>query len=103
MNYKEETLSTTKWRRCHEVHIYNPTEGKRTIRFDEQDVVSAPDGAIAKYMGMITADYNAAESFPLLNPSTGAATGATMTHEQLYTALYSLYMKTATTRDAQQS
>jgi len=103
MNYKEETLTTTMWRRCHEVHIYNPTEGKKTIRFDEQDVVSTPAGAIAKYMGLITKESEAAETFPLLDPRTGNANVATMTHVELYRAIYSLYMKTATTRDAQQS
>jgi hypothetical protein len=35
----------------------------------------------------------------MLNPETGEATGATVTHAELYAILFSLYMQTAVERD----
>ena len=112
MNYKETSISGTSWTRCRAVTIVNPLAGTGernpmtnelrgpTAHFQEEVVVSLPTG------NQIIAGPSCAKSFSadtvitLLDPATGVATGGSMTHAELYRALFSLYMATAAERDA---
>ena len=100
MNYREQTSTGIEWRRCNQVHIYNPLDGEKTCRFDEEDVVSVSDRTVIAQDGYITTKFDPAVDFQLLDPDTGEPTGQSMTHGALYQALYSLYMQTALARDA---
>jgi hypothetical protein len=102
MNYREQTETGTTWRRCHEVHIANPIEGKKWVRMDEEDVVSVAGKTITAYANYISADFDPAGTVPLRDPETGDLTGQHMTHMALYQALYSLYIQTAMARDAEE-
>jgi len=54
MNYKEQDIIGTMWRRCHEIHIYNSLNSSdKWIRFDEQDIIPLQDTQITKYVGYI--------------------------------------------------
>lgn len=102
MNYREQTETGTSWRRCHEVHIYNPLDGAKTVRMDEQDVVSFNGKSVSMNAGYISKVFDPAGEIVLLDPETGQPTGETMPQAALYQALYSLYMQYATERDGAQ-
>lgn len=104
-DYRQQTAQATTWRRAHQVLIENPLPGAGTpiIRFMEQDVVQVGERQIATPLpgmpGGIGVAFDPQREFPLLNPQTGEQVG-TMTHAQLYAALYSVYMQAAQERDA---
>lgn len=102
MNYREQTETGTSWRRCHEVHIYNPLDGAKTVRMDEQDVVSFNGKTVSMNAGYIAKEFDPSGVIALLDPETGQPTGETMPQAALYQALYSLYMQCATERDGAQ-
>lgn len=102
MNYREQTETGTSWRRCHEVHIYNPLNGGKRMRMDEQDVVTFNGKTADMNAGYIAKDFDPTAAIQLLNPDTGLPTGEVMTHAELYRALFSLYMQCATERDEAQ-
>ena len=122
MDYKESPLIGTTWQRCRAVTISNPHSSlKKSIQdpngppmtmkkvplvpevfFQEETAMALPDGRVLlQDVGSCRAEFSAGGSFPLLNPETGEALGVTMSHQELYVALFSLYMATATARDAQ--
>ena len=103
-DYKQTTINGTSWQRAWRVECENPLDGQRQITFHEEQVLNATGQAIRTPAGSVsvhlTAD-NALTSFPLLDPDTGAQLG-TATYAQVYHMLHSLYMHSATQRDAQQ-
>lgn len=101
VNYKESNLSGTEWQRCNVVVVTNPLNGVPKISFEEEKVLSIGTNTIKQNIGGCSKVFNPTDTFPLLNPTTNEPTGATMTHNELYVALYSLYMQTAEERDAQ--
>lgn len=103
-DYKQTAVTGTSWQRAWRVECENPLSGKREVIFHEEQVLNAADQQIRTPVGSLrvplTAD-NALTSFPLLDPDTGAQLG-TATYAQVYRMLHSLYMHSATQRDAQQ-
>lgn len=102
-NYKETTLAGTSYVRSNSVQINNGIDSKG-ITFQETEVINLDNGdTMSKSAGSVseafTAD-NALTEFSLINPETGADTGSTMTYQDLYVAIYSLYFKLALERDA---
>jgi len=102
-NYNQQTGSGESWQRCHSVRIENPLAGSPLVYFYEEVVVKVGTNIINKPNTACSKVFNAEETFDLLDVNTGAATGQTMTHQQLYQALYSLYIKTAMARDSEAS
>lgn len=101
-NYQQTTVAGESWTRCHTVTIHNPLAGVPAIAFSEERVTLLDGETLHRWTDTLRKDFDMAGSFPLLDPATNATTGATMTHAQLYVALYSLYMQTAAERDAQE-
>ena len=113
MNYKETTLSGISWTRCRAVTIVNPLAGtgeidrKTNIQdgpvayFQEETVLSVDGKEIRADAGSCSQKFDPTAMIQLRDPVSGELTGATMTHAELYTILYSLYLQTATERDAQ--
>ena len=101
-NYKSTTVGGDAWTRCHTVTIRNPLAGVPRIEFAEEQVIAIGDKTLHQWTDCVNKDFASDGTFPLLDPTTNATTGATMTHAQLYVALYSLYMQTAAERDAQE-
>jgi hypothetical protein len=98
-NYNESSINGTSYQRAWRVEAENPLEGSKHITFHEEVVAVLADDTIHKQKGNITKAYDPSASFNLLNPETGAVVGS-MTHDELYAAIYSLYIATATERDA---
>lgn len=102
-NYQESNVSGTAWTRCRLASIINPLGQTPAVVFAEEKIISMGDGTVvARELGTCQKDFSAATSFPLLDPGTGAPTGATATHQDVYALLFSLYMQTAMERDEAQ-
>jgi hypothetical protein len=99
-DYKESSLSGTEWQRCNVVVVTNPLGGKPKIAFEEERVFSVGGRVIKEGIGGCLKAFAPDGAFPLLYPATNLPTGMSMTHTELYVALYSLYMQTAMERDA---
>lgn len=102
-DYKESTVSGTQYVRCHTVYLMNPLGGLKAANFMEETIINLANQQIRKDVGgfqLPLTTENAASTFPLLNPVTGEATGQTMSYQDLYAALYSLYIAGALARDA---
>ena len=98
-NYKESNISGVEWQRCHTVTIQNQLASVKKIDFQEEKVIDINGKIYHEWIAGCSKDYDSSASFPIVDPTTGVETGQTMTHQELYAALYSLYMQTATERD----
>ena len=102
-NYKETTLAGTSYIRANRVEVSN-SEVEKFISFSEEKVINLDDGEVLRrYAGSVISEFtpeNADTQFALLNPITGEDTGQTMSYQDVYTSLYSLYLSLALARDA---
>jgi hypothetical protein len=98
-NYKQTTIDGTSWQRAHSVTVTNPLNGTPRIEFGEERVIVLAGEMINQWAAGCSKDFSPTGDFPLLNPETNAPLGASMTHTDLYVALYSLYMQTVAERD----
>lgn len=102
-NYKETNLAGTSYIRSHRVEVVNG-EVEKAIYFNEQKIINLDDGeVIRREAGSVGSEFtaeNASTEFALLNPETGEVVGAPMTYQDVYVALYSLYIHLALERDA---
>ncbi|KAA0888777.1 hypothetical protein [Oryzomonas rubra] len=99
-NYKESPVTGTQWQRSCRTVVENPCGGTPSVLFVEETATQLGDKVITQLCGNITAPFDAAKTFPALDPSTGQATGASYTHQEVYNILFSLYMAEAAARDA---
>jgi hypothetical protein len=103
MNYKESTVSGQAWQRAKVIQIWNEYGQAPRVEFIEEKVISLGDNEVIKQptgsVGKTIEDFT--ETIQIINPETGADTGTTMTIEQVYAAIFSLYLKLAQNRDNQ--
>ena len=102
-DYKATTIAGTAYTRAHQAIVANPVDGVKAISFYEEQIVNLGDEQIHRPQGGIqeplTAD-NLQTEFQLLNPVDSTELGLTMTYQDVYVALHSLYLHLATKRDA---
>lgn len=100
-NYREETLTGSKWVRSNSVHISNPYQGLPMVRFGEEEITLLSDGkTVNTPLGDLFEPFSdPTKTFPLLNPVTGDPLGATAAYQDVYVMLHSLYIALATARD----
>lgn len=99
-NYKETSVVGTKYTRSNRVKIHNPLGSTSSIVFNEENVVITDDGVISERAGSISESLtNPLETFDIRNPETDEVIG-TMTYQEVYVALYSLYRHLADKRDS---
>jgi hypothetical protein len=99
-NYKQNDITGTEWQRCQLVSISNPLSGPKYALFSEERVASTGTWSVTKEVPGCRKAFAPDGTFPLLDPTTNLPTGTSMTHTDLYVALYSLYMQTAMERDS---
>jgi len=102
-NYQESDIAGTKYTRAYQVHVQNGMAAK-AITFHEEEVINLADEVIQRKKGSVTAPFtsdNASTEFALVDPTTGADSGQAMSYQDVYVALYSLYLHLAAQRDAQ--
>ena len=101
-NYQESNVAGTKYLRAYQVHVNNGMTNK-TITFQEEEVINLDNGeVIQRKLGSVSEGFtadNASTSFNLVSPVDGSPTGATMTYQEVYNALYSLYLHLGNIRD----
>jgi len=98
-NYKETNVNSAQWQRCKSITIRNEYMETPIIYMQEEVITVANDTVISKLVPLIDFVFNPADVVELLNPTTGESLGQTMTFEQIYVALWSLYMSKAAARD----
>ncbi len=90
-------------RRVFEVQISNPSNGRPRATFVEQEVILTKEGGekvVTQRTRVVAVDYTPGASFPLIDPATRQPLGATMTHDQLMVALFSLGAQAQEAQDA---
>ena len=104
-DYRAAPIAGTRWRRANHIEAFNPFGGVRMIRFDEEDRTVLDTGeSFGEPAGSVEqALVDPATCFALRDPSTGQPTGQTMSHGELYVALWSLYIGLAEARDVEQN
>ena len=101
-DYRSSTEEATTHRRAFAVHLQNPygDPAGSGILFEEEDVLVIGDRTIKITTGNVGSGFMPGETFALLDPTTGAPTGATASHLDVYVLLNSLYIDLALKRDA---
>lgn len=102
-NYQESNVTGTKYRRAYQVHVANGMTNK-VITFHEEDVINLSNDVIQQKAGSVSKPFtndNANTSFSIVDPSTGNDSGQSMTYQDVYVALYSLYLHLAKERDSE--
>lgn len=102
--YQPSDVVGAEFTRCYQVIIDNRIDAPPVATFAEERVLVPGDGPTRRWpTGQCAAVYDPEAEIPILDPATGASTGATITMAALYGLLYSAYLHTATTRDAAQA
>jgi hypothetical protein len=102
-NYNETTVAGSTWTRCSSVYISNVYESVPSITFGEQQLIVLENQTplVVNTNNSCSALFDPNGIITVLDPATGSPTGQTVTQQQLYDILYSLYIATAAERDAQ--
>jgi hypothetical protein len=101
-NYKQSNLTGQEYQRCYAVSISNPLDATKQMGFAEEKIYVFDQTTINKQVAGCAVKYDPTATFPIIDPVTGNPTGETATQAQIYQMIYSLYIQTATARDAQQ-
>ena len=98
-----ENVSGTKWKRSNIVKITNELGQTSSIHFKEQWVIDDGTDKIIQPAGQCSDKLeNPLETFNLLNPDTQEVIGS-MSYQEVYIALHSLYRHVAGKRDASEA
>lgn len=101
-DYRETTVAGTSYTRGRSMYFENPLNSTPSLLVREETVINLADRTITEHSGEIRKvvdDINV--SFPLRNPATNdVIEGASMTYQELYVGLFSLYWHLALERDA---
>lgn len=100
MNYKETIESGQVWTRCNRVEIINPLDRNPSVNMFEETVISIAGESITRPGRMLSKSFSATDVVQLVNPATGELLGASVSHQDLYVILYSLWLATAQEHDA---
>lgn len=99
--YNPAAAEGTEFSRCYQVVIDNPHNGSTVATFQEERVLVSAAGPDRHWAtGECRLPYSPETAIPILDPETGADTGAVITMAALYGLLYSAYLHAATARDA---
>ena len=100
-DYRESSVSGSSYQRGRSLYFENPLDGIPGLLIREELVTLLGDRTIAEPAGEIRkAITDLSVEFSLRNPATSLVVpGATMTYQDLYVALYSLYWHLAIERD----
>lgn len=104
-NYLESNVAGNKYVRCNAIHVMNVLNGAKMITLSEEQVIILDDDIITKPSNQIVKELtpnNANTSFDVLNPEDNSVVSS-MTYEEVYAVLYSLYLHSALERDAKEA
>jgi hypothetical protein len=101
-DYRETSVAGTSYTRGRSLYFENPYNSTPSLLIREETIINLADRVITEPAGEIrkVVDDLTVE-FPLRNPATNEIIeGATMSYQDLYVGLFSLYWKLARDRDA---
>lgn len=102
-NYLQTTVSGTSYQRGRSMYFENPLNGAPSVLVREERITNLGDKQIAEAAGEIrkvVSDFTT--TFQLRNPTTNEIIpDATMSYQDLYVALFSLYWDLAEERDSE--
>ena len=99
-DYNEQTVTGKSWQRCYAITVANPYASTPSIVFSEEVLTLLGDKSHRTSVLSVSLNYDPEATFDLYDPETLEPTGQTMTHQEMYHALFSAYMSTAKARDA---
>lgn len=101
--YRQEEVLGTKYQRSFRVEFDNPLNSVPSATFHEESVVVLSDGnSVTTPVGKVSGSLiDPASEFALINPETFEPLGQTMTYQDIYVLLVSLYIHLASIRDNQ--
>lgn len=102
-DYRETSIVGTSYTRGRSMYFENPHLSVPSLLVREETVINLADRVITEHAGEIrkVVDDLSVE-FPIRNPATNEIIeGQTMTYQDLYVGLFSLYWKLALERDAE--
>ena len=100
-NYNETPVVGSTWTRCANIYISNMYGVTPVITFGEQQLVvlDTLSPMVVNTNQSCFTEFDPTAEIVILDPATGTPTGQTVTQQQLYDILYSLYIATAQARD----
>lgn len=104
-DYRESSIAGTSYTRGRSMYFENPANSSPSLLIREETVINLADRVITEHAGEIrkVVDDLSVE-FPLRNPATNEIIeGQSMTYQDLYVGLFSLYWKLALDRDAEEA
>ena len=100
MNYKETSVSGSKWQRAATIVFYNPHAGVPSVTFNEEELAVVGEDTYTKSVGTLSAQFtDPSVSFNLLNPADNTTVIGSATYQDAYVMLLSLYLHLANLRD----
>lgn len=107
-DYKESTVTGTRWTRCRQIRIDNPhsSQGIPGVQFVEEDAIDLGGdvGVVvtpSKLRPIYSIQFDPVDVVDVYNPVTGEKTAQTITMGEIYTLIFSAYMTYAARRDEQ--
>ena len=103
-DYKQSSVTGTLWHRFGRIEIDNPRNGTPSISCTEQAVLSVGGDEVAREVGTLRFDFDAAADFPLLDPATNEMQdeswlAALPRGMRAYVLIYSYVLSQAAIRD----
>ncbi len=102
-NYNESNVSGQSWNRCFKIEVDNPYDKPPTCKMFEEEIIVVGDKSVSTISRIFSPEINMSDTIALINPITGEPIGASITHQDLYVALFSLYINTAVAQDVKES
>ena len=100
-DYQSTAITGSAWTRAYQIVIDNRLGAVPNVVFHEERALLTDDGQTRHWAsGQCALAYDPAQTIPVLDPATGAETGASLALGELYGLLYSAYIAAATARDA---
>jgi hypothetical protein len=94
-NYLEQNVVGTAYFRANAIHIQNDFGAAPVVTISEEKIVSVDGEALSKPTYTFTEQFAPDEVVDIIDPTTGEATGATMTVGELHTLIHSYYIHVA--------
>lgn len=103
-NFQEVIVTGPKWRRCNRMVIDDPFKGTPVVTIVTENVAALDDGSIVRQDApQVSVIFEPTATVDLVDPETLAPLGKSMTHAEIYTALFSLFVQEVTAQEANQS
>ena len=99
LKYNETAVQATEYKRYNSFMLSHPNRGSPRMHFLEEKIIYVDQDTEFSSGGSNLFVEDGVNTFPVLDPETGSATGESITLEQLRSYITSLYVFCAANRD----